>query len=120
MTIVNAESFLKKLPAIASAVLLASLSEVAFGDGTGRCEHWAFQRPAWDEPPAVKDPSWGINAVDAFILARIEAAGGKFFKLDGTECFLHDYLDGNKIDEPLLVTAPEKFSAVRECLDRIE
>ena len=75
MTIVNAESFLKKLPAIASAVLLASLSQVAFGDVRGRSEHWAFQRPARHEPPAVKDPSWGINAVDAFILARVEAAG---------------------------------------------
>ena len=50
----------------------------------------------------------------------IESAGGKFFKMDGSECFLHDYLDGQKIDEPLLVTAPEKFSSVLACLDKIE
>ncbi|MBU2497965.1 MAG: inositol monophosphatase [Proteobacteria bacterium] len=46
----------------------------------------------------------------------LEAAGGGFFKMDGSEFFLNEYLDGQRIDEPLLVVAPDKYSEVRECL----
>ncbi len=49
----------------------------------------------------------------------IESAGGKFFKLDGSELFVNDYLDGRKIDEPLLVTTPKKFPSIQNCLDII-
>jgi len=46
----------------------------------------------------------------------IEAAGGMIYKLDGKEFFLNEYLDGQKIEEHLLVTSPELFWPVRECL----
>jgi len=49
----------------------------------------------------------------------IEAAGGKFFKMDGSEFFLNDHLDGQKIGEPLLVTATEKLSPVLKCIQKI-
>ncbi|REK19306.1 MAG: DUF1553 domain-containing protein [Planctomycetota bacterium] len=37
-------------------------------------DHWAFQPIADVEPPPVKDPAWVRNPIDAFILARLEAA----------------------------------------------
>ena len=49
----------------------------------------------------------------------VEASGGKFYKMDGSELFLNEYLDGRKIDEPLLVTAPAFYSEVRETLKPI-
>ncbi|MFN7926423.1 MAG: DUF1549 domain-containing protein [Blastocatellia bacterium] len=35
-------------------------------------EHWAFVTPTRPELPTVKDIAWGQNAIDAFILARLE------------------------------------------------
>ena len=49
----------------------------------------------------------------------IEAAGGKFCKIDGSEFHLNDYLDGQRIDDHLLVAAPENFTQVRNCLKPI-
>jgi hypothetical protein len=37
--------------------------------------HWAWKTPARATPPKVKDPAWIQNAIDAFVLARLEAAG---------------------------------------------
>ncbi len=42
----------------------------------------------------------------------IESAGGKIFKMDGSGFFLNEYLDGQSIDEHLLVVAPGNFSSV--------
>jgi len=49
----------------------------------------------------------------------IEAAGGKILKMDGSDFYLNEYLDGQKIDDPLLVVAPENFSAVQNYLQKI-
>lgn len=49
----------------------------------------------------------------------IEAAGGKFFKMDGSEFFLNEYLDGKRIEDPLLVARPDSFSQVRDCIKNI-
>jgi hypothetical protein len=38
-------------------------------------EHWAFHPPAKSKPPVVKNAAWPGNAVDRFILARLEAQG---------------------------------------------
>ena len=37
--------------------------------------HWAFQRPTAPPIPAVGDPSWVRNPIDAFVLSKLEAAG---------------------------------------------
>ena len=37
-------------------------------------DHWAFQRPQRTDPPPVKNAAWVRNPIDAFILARLEAA----------------------------------------------
>jgi myo-inositol-1(or 4)-monophosphatase len=46
----------------------------------------------------------------------IESAGGKIFKLDGTEFFLNEYLEGQQIDEDLLVGSASTIPQVRKFL----
>jgi len=46
----------------------------------------------------------------------LEAAGGKVCNFDGCDFHLNEYLDGQKIDDHLLVAAPESFAQVRKCL----
>ncbi|UCG07457.1 MAG: hypothetical protein JSV83_02025 [Desulfobacterales bacterium] len=46
----------------------------------------------------------------------IEAAGGKFCKIDGSDFHLNEYLDGQRIEDHLLIAAPENFTQVRDCL----
>lgn len=38
-------------------------------------QHWAFVRPQQVEPPIVKRADWPRNAIDRFVLARLETAG---------------------------------------------
>jgi hypothetical protein len=38
-------------------------------------EHWAWQKPARSIQPTVQNAAWIRNPIDAFILARLEAAG---------------------------------------------
>ncbi|MBM3736863.1 MAG: DUF1553 domain-containing protein [Acidobacteria bacterium] len=38
---------------------------------------WPFQKPVRHAPPAVRDPSWPRNPVDAFIAARLDREGLK-------------------------------------------
>ncbi len=38
-------------------------------------EHWAFRPVQAVEPPAVRDARWVTNAIDRFVLARLEAEG---------------------------------------------
>jgi myo-inositol-1(or 4)-monophosphatase len=42
----------------------------------------------------------------------VESAGAKLFKLDGTAFLLGDYLDGQKIDEPVVISSPANADAV--------
>ena len=53
----------------------APANEVA-DDGSGR-SHWAFKPPERSSPPAVQDTKWPRNAIDRFVLARLEAANIK-------------------------------------------
>jgi len=49
----------------------------------------------------------------------LEAAGGKICKLDGSNFHLNEHLDGRKINDHLLVTAPDLYSQVRSSLQEI-
>ena len=49
----------------------------------------------------------------------LEAAGGKICKMDESDFFLNEYLDGQKINDHLLVMAPDIYSQVRKCLQEI-
>jgi hypothetical protein len=37
--------------------------------------HWSFIAPRRPQPPAVKDVAWPRNAIDHFVLARLESHG---------------------------------------------
>jgi myo-inositol-1(or 4)-monophosphatase len=49
----------------------------------------------------------------------LEAAGGKICKLDGSDFFLSEYLDGQKIDDRLLVMAPGVYAQIHDSLKEI-
>ncbi len=38
-------------------------------------KHWAFERPQRADPPEVQNTDWVANPIDAFVLAKLEAAG---------------------------------------------
>ena len=44
-------------------------------EGANWTEHWAFVAPTRPATPPVQDRDWGKNAIDAFILARLEKKG---------------------------------------------
>jgi myo-inositol-1(or 4)-monophosphatase len=69
----------------------------------------------------MRRPAAALIANEAFqglAAARVilEAAGGSFAKRDGSEFNLNDYLDGQKIEEHLLVASPDNLDQVRRCL----
>ena len=43
--------------------------------GTPQMDHWAFRPPSSPRIPNPKNPGWGRNPVDAFILERLERSG---------------------------------------------
>ncbi len=43
--------------------------------GAGWAEHWAFRAPARPEPPSVHDIARPRNAIDRFVLARLQREG---------------------------------------------
>jgi len=49
----------------------------------------------------------------------IEAAGGKIYKIDGSEFFPNEYLEGKRIDDHLLVAYPDIFQQVVDCLQEV-
>ena len=63
-------------PRVSDAPVVAARSDsgAAYDFGPGR-EHWAYRPMARPEPPAVDDPAWARNAIDRFVLARLEAEG---------------------------------------------
>ena len=55
----------------------SGLNWPADADGANRVEsaHWAYQAPLRSALPAVKQTDWPRNAIDHFVLARLEAEG---------------------------------------------
>jgi hypothetical protein len=45
--------------------------------GANYSQHWAFKKPARPALPAVRDAAWPRNAIDFFVLARLENEGLK-------------------------------------------
>jgi hypothetical protein len=44
-------------------------------EGANYEAHWAFVRPVRPDEPEVRDKEWVRNAIDRFVLAKLEAAG---------------------------------------------
>ncbi len=67
-----------KKPALSSQEISTLRSWVAEGakapedEEPGRFVHWAFLPPVQPEPPTVQQATWVRNAIDRFILARLE------------------------------------------------
>ncbi|MYD87983.1 MAG: DUF1549 domain-containing protein, partial [Acidobacteria bacterium] len=63
-------------PRVSDVPVVAARSDsgAAYDFGPGR-EHWAYRPVARPEPPAGADPAWARNAIDRFVLARLEAEG---------------------------------------------
>jgi hypothetical protein len=60
----------KKLTAEQIATLRRWVAE-----GAGYAKHWSFERPVKAALPAVKAAAWPHNAIDYFVLARLEQEG---------------------------------------------
>ncbi len=54
----------------------------------------------------------------AAVRVIIEAAGGKTYRMDGSEFSLDEYLDGARINEQLLVASPHILTEIREYLQK--
>ncbi len=52
----------------------------------------------------------------AAVRVIIEAAGGVLFKSDGSDFYLGDYVDGQRIDDHLMITGQSNASLVLDCL----
>jgi len=68
------------------------------------------------EAAVIANESYQDLAAAGIIL---EAAGGKICKIDGSNFFLNEYLDGQRINDHLLVMAPDIYSQVRSSLHKI-
>src|SRR5262245_32757780 len=58
---------------LCATFLLATAGTVSAGETEEK--PWAYRAPTRPELPAVKDRAWLRNPIDAFILAKLEAAG---------------------------------------------
>lgn len=65
------------------------------------------------EGALINNPSYADLGAARVI---IEAAGGKIFRMDGSDFFLNDYLDTPMIREDLLISTPELGPQIREHL----
>ncbi|HJQ23838.1 MAG TPA: DUF1549 and DUF1553 domain-containing protein [Blastocatellia bacterium] len=64
-----------KLKAIICVVLLGACGLAAFSQPDTRGKHWAYIKPVWPAIPSVKNTTWPRNAIDRFVLARLEREG---------------------------------------------
>src|SRR2546425_2949249 len=55
----------------------AEWPEAGNGAAVGGERHWAFVAPARPDVPLVRNFAWTRNAIDSFVLARLERAGLK-------------------------------------------
>jgi myo-inositol-1(or 4)-monophosphatase len=55
----------------------------------------------------------------AAVRVIVEAAGGRLYTADGNEFFLGDYLDGQRIEQHLLITGPANVGPMCDAIERI-
>ena len=76
--IIQADPSLRMPPESSHKVLTDAQKDILkrwIADGAAWKQHWSFVPPSRVSTPAVKKKEWVRNPVDAFILARLEAAG---------------------------------------------
>ncbi|MCH2060202.1 MAG: PSD1 and planctomycete cytochrome C domain-containing protein [Verrucomicrobiales bacterium] len=57
-------------PRVADKVIVKTDIDIDAGK-----QFWSFNKPASQQPPAVKDRQWPVSDVDRFVLAKLEASG---------------------------------------------
>lgn len=77
------------------------------------CAHICYVATGRAEAAVIAHETYRDLAAARVIL---EASGGKIYRLDGSEFSLDEYLDGQRIDDHLLVVAPRTYSEVRSYL----
>ncbi len=55
----------------------------------------------------------------AAVRVIVETSGAKFFEFNGNEVFLNEYLAGQKIEQPLIVTTPDLFPLIRSHIQEV-
>ena len=55
----------------------AKIPETLVSESRPVVKHWAYVKPVRPALPSVKDAAWGRNAIDRFVLARLEKEGLK-------------------------------------------
>jgi len=76
---ITSDSKAKIMPPVHSKRVLTAAQKNAIKtwieQGAPWKEHWSFTAPTRPAVPAVTNPRWARNAIDRFVLARLEAAG---------------------------------------------
>jgi hypothetical protein len=62
------------VPWTSESTTLARAAGQPASRGSASNTHWAFQPVRRPEPPAVRNGNWVVSPIDAFVLARLEAA----------------------------------------------
>src|SRR6185503_10925211 len=64
------------LPILVTALVATAAGRAsAEGPPAAARDHWAWKPPVRPDAPAVRDRAWVRNPIDAFVLAKLEAAG---------------------------------------------
>ena len=77
------------------------------------CAHICYVASGRAEAAVLGNESFKDLAASRVI---IEAAGGKIYRLDGTEFFLNEYMDGRELTDTLVATSPRLVSQVRKAI----
>ncbi len=64
----------EEIAAIRSWITQGAVWPEGSGTQAGLDQHWAFVPPARPDPPGIKS-DWGANAIDSFVLAKLELEG---------------------------------------------
>ena len=91
---------------------------------SAKLDHWSFQPVNRPDPPAVKNPAWCRNAIDRFVLARLEHEGiGPSPEADRVTLIRRLYLDllglppsPEEIDAFLADSRPDAYDRLVEHL----
>ena len=76
---IGTESKARRMPPLSTGHTLTNLEKETLTrwirEGAVWEKHWSFLPPQRPELPAVKETGWGRNAIDRFVLARLEREG---------------------------------------------
>ncbi|HEY9230726.1 MAG TPA: DUF1549 domain-containing protein, partial [Blastocatellia bacterium] len=98
--------------------------EVAKPLATPINKHWAYVKPIWPAIPSVRNATWPRNAIDRFVLARLEREGLRPSPEAGKETLIRRvYLDLTglppTVEEVEAFVADDRADAYERVVDRL-